>query len=73
VSVYRALNNDPAAVAEYYELDIDLVNEALQYAKMHRQEIDAAIEYEEMFDEEYFRRTYPHLLSQRAPDQAAQQ
>jgi hypothetical protein len=73
VSVYRALNNDPPAVAAYYELDVDLVNEALRYAELHSEEIEAAIREEEMWDEEYFRRMYPHLLSQPAPDQATPQ
>jgi uncharacterized protein (DUF433 family) len=69
VSVYRALNEDPAAVAEYYQLDLDLVNEALAYAREHHEEIEAAIREDEMWTEEYVRERYPEIFS-RPPNEA---
>jgi uncharacterized protein (DUF433 family) len=63
VKVYRALNEDPAAVAEYYQLDLALVNEALEYARLHSDEIEAAIREDEMFTEEYMREHYPEIFS----------
>jgi uncharacterized protein (DUF433 family) len=65
VKVYRALNDDAAAVAEYYDLDLALVNEALEYARTHSDEIEAALTLHDMFTPEYVMEHYPEIFTRR--------
>jgi hypothetical protein len=70
VKLSRAFDCDPVATAEYLQLDPALVAEGLEYARLHPDEISAAIRNHESFDLEKLSRVLPGLEIFQPPNDA---
>ncbi len=72
VKASRAFDGKAVATAEYFEIDPSLVEEALEYARLHPEEVEAAIRNHESFDRDRFSQLYPHLETFQAPNETEQ-
>ena len=72
IKLSRVFDGDTTAMAEHFEVDPSLIEEALSYARRYPDEIEAAIQHSESFDLDRLRTVLPHLEVFEPPDRTEQ-